>query len=124
MNIVKVTTKEQLDALYEDWSLTLEGLAPDKENLKQLLDWVKELTPLKREDVYTIEGSVMNRMYGLTGTNAYPETDCTLVCVKLADMENHMAVTMPRFNIGGRWFYDVVENNRAREDAKRTGIEG
>ena len=122
MNIIKVTTKKQLDALYEDWSLTIEGLAPDEENLKQLLDWVKELTPLKREDVYTIEGSVMNRMYGLTGTNAYPETDCTLVCVKLADMENHKAVIYPRFQIGGRWFYDIVENN-ARREAEKNGTE-
>jgi len=32
----------------------------------------------RREDVYTVEGAVMNREYGLTGTNAYPETDCTL----------------------------------------------
>ena len=124
MNIIKVTTKKQLDALYEDWSMTIEGLAPAEENLKQLLDWVKELTPLKREDVYTIEGSVMNRMYGLTGTNAYPETDCTLVCVKLADMENHKAVIYPRFQIGGRGFYDIVENNARREEEKRTGTEG
>ena len=121
MNIIKVTTKTQLDALYEDWSLTIEGLAPDEENLRELLGWVKELTPLKREDVYTIEGAVMNRMYGLTGTNAYPETDCTLVCVKLADMENHKAVVYPRFKIGGRWFYDIVENNARREEEKGTG---
>ena len=124
MNIIKVKTKEQLDALYEDWSLTIEGLAPDEKNLKELLDWVKELTPLKREDVYTIEGAVMNREYHLTGKNAYPETDCTLVCVKLADMEHPKRVTRPRFHIGGRWFYDVVENNRMREEAKRTGTEG
>ena len=124
MNIIKVTTKEQLDALYEDWSLTIEGLAPEEKNLKELLDWVKELTPLKREDVYTIEGAVMNREYHLTGTNAYPETDCTLVCVKLADMENHKAVIYPRFQIGGRWFYDIVENNARREEEKRTGAEG
>ena len=115
MNRIKVTTKAQLDALYEDWSLTVEGLRPDGKNLKELLDWVRELTPLRREDVYTVEGAVMNREYGLTGTNAYPETDCTLVCVKLADMEHPDCVTMPRFQIGGRWFTDIVENNRARE---------
>ena len=124
MNVIKVTTKAQLDALYEDWSLTIEGLSPDEENLKKLLDWVKDLTPLKREDVYTVDGSVMNREYHLTGTNAYPETGCTLVCVKLADMEHPKRVASPRFNIGGRWFYDIVENNRAREEAKRTGTEG
>ena len=121
MNIIKVTTKAQLDELYKDWSLTIEGLAPDEENLKELLDWVKELTPLKREDVYTIEGSVMNRMYGLTGTNAYPETDCTLVCVKLADMEHSDRVTMPRFDIGGRWFTDIVDNNTWKEDEQLGG---
>ena len=118
MNRIKVTTKAQLDALYEDWSLTVVGFRPDEKNLKELLDWVRELTPLKREDVYTVEGAVMNREYDLTGTNAYPETDCTLVCVKLADMENPDRVTMPRFQIGGRWFTDVVENNRAREEDK------
>lgn len=119
MNRIKVTTKAQLDALYEDWSLTVEGLRPDEKNLTELLDWVRELTPLKREDVYTVEGAVMNREYGLTGTNAYPETDCTLVCVKLADMEHPGRVTMPRFQIGGRWFTDVVDNNRVREEERR-----
>lgn len=119
MNIIKVTTRAQLDELHKDWSLTIEGLSPDEANLKEFLDWVKELTPLKREDVYTIEGRVMNREYGLTGTNAYPETGCTIVCIKLADMERPNAVTRPRFQIGGRWFYDVVENNRAREEEKR-----
>ena len=123
MNIIKVEKKEQLDALYEDWSLTIEGLKPDEENLKEFLDWVRELTPLKREDVYTIEGAVMNREYNLTGTNAYPDTNCTLVCVKLADMEKPKAVTIPRFQIGGRWFTDIVSNNERRERA-RTGTEG
>ena len=91
MNVIKVTTKAQLDALYEDWSLTIEGLAPDEKNLKELLDWVK---------------------------------DCTLACVKLADMENPNRVAIPRFQIGGRWFYDIVENNARREEEKRTGTEG
>ena len=122
MNIIKVTTKAQLDELYKDWSLAIEGLLPDEKNLKELLDWVKELTPLKREDVYTIEGALMNREYHLTGTNAYPDTDCTLVCVKLADMEHPKRVAIPRFHIGGRWFTDIVDNN-ARREGERTGTE-
>ena len=122
MNIIKVTTKAQLDELYKDWSLTMEGLKPDEENLKALLDWVRELTPLKREAVYTIEGAVMNREYGLTGTNAYPDRNCTLVCVKLADMEKPNAVAIPRFQIGGRWFTDICDNNAIRE-SERNGTE-
>ena len=39
-------------------------------------------------------------------------------------MENHRAVTYPRFQIGGRWFLDIVDNNARREEAKRTGTEG
>ena len=122
MNIIKVTTRAQLDELYKDWSLTMEGFSPEEANIRDLLDWVRELTPLKREDIYTIEGAVMNREYGLTGTNAYPDKDCTLVCVKLADMEHPKRVTMPRFQIGGRWFYDIVENN-ARRGAEKNGTE-
>ena len=122
MNIIKVTTRAQLDELHKDWSLTIEGLSPDEANLEEFLDWVKELTPLKREDVYTIEGRVMNREYGLTGDNAYPETDCTILCIKLDDMEKPMAVTLPRFTVGGRWFDDVVDNN-ARREAEKNGNE-
>lgn len=124
MNIIKVTTKAQLDELYKDWSLTIEGLSPDEKNLAELLDWVKELTPLKREDVYTIEGAVMNREYGLTGTNAYPDNGCTLVCVKLADMEHPKRVAIPRFQIAGRWFTDICDNNARRERESRSGVEG
>ena len=122
MNKIQVTERAQLDALYEDWSLTFTGVTPDDENLTAVLDWVKSLTPLKREDVYVIGGSLMNREYGLTGENAYPDTDCNLVCVKLADMENPEAVTLPRFKVGGRWFTDIVDNN-ARHEAERNGEE-
>ena len=123
MNIIKVTTRAQLDELYKDWSLTIEGLAPDEANLKEFLEWVRELTPLKRDDVYTIDGAVMNREYGLTGTNADPGTGCTIVCIKRADMERPNAVTTPRFQIQGRWFYDVVDNNVRREEEKRGACE-
>ena len=122
MNKITVTTREQLDALYNNSALTFEGVAPDKENLEAVLTWVKNYTPLKREDVYVIEGSLMNREYNLTGDNAYPETNCTILCIKLDDMERPMAVTLPRFAVGGRWFDDVVDNN-ARREAEKNGNE-
>jgi hypothetical protein len=122
MNRINVTKRTQLDELYKDWSLTFTGVAPTEENLGAVLEWVKSLTPLKREDVYVIEGSLMNREYGLTGDNAYPETDCNLVCVKLADMENSDAVVLPRFAVSGRWFTDIVDNNACNE-AEQNGDE-
>jgi hypothetical protein len=116
MKVIKVIAKWQLKELYDDSALSIEGLKADEENLTALINWVKERTPLKREVVYTIEGNVMNRKYGLTGDNAYPNENFTIVCIKLADMEDFNAIVKPRFDIGGRWFDDIVNNNAARED--------
>ena len=120
MNKIKVNDRATLDALYNNSALTFEGVAASDENVKAVLTWVKNYTPLKREDVYVIEGRLMNREYGLTGDNAYPETDCTILCIKLDDMEKPLAVTLPRFTVGGRWFDDVVDNN-ARREAEKNG---
>ena len=56
----------------------------------------------------------MNNAYGLTGKNAYKD-DLTIFCIKLEDIENVGAITLPRFEIGGRWFDDVVSNNAATQ---------
>ena len=122
MNKIQVTDRATLDALYKDSAFTIEGLAPDDESLGKLAEWVKRLTSFKREVFYIIEGRTMNREYNLTGTNAYPEKDCTLVCIKLTDLVKPLALTMPRFQVGGRWFDDVVDNN-ARREAEKNGTE-
>ena len=122
MNKIQVTDRKTLDELYNESAFTIEGLSSDDESLGQLAEWVKNLTAFKREDFYIIEGRTMNREYNLTGTNAYPETNCTLVCIKLSDLEKPLALTLPRFEIGGRWFDDVVANN-ARREAEKNGTE-
>ena len=122
MKKIQVNERATLDALYKDSAFTIEGLSPDDESLGDLAEWVKRLTAFKREDFYVIDGKTMNREYGLTGTNAYPETGCTLVCIKLSDLEKPMALTIPRFQVGGRWFDDIVDNN-ARREAEKNGTE-
>ena len=122
MNKIQVTDRKTLDELYKESAFTIEGLSSDDKSLGQLAEWVKHLTEFKREDFYIIEGKTMNREYNLTGTNAYPETDCTLVCIKLTDLVKPLALTMPRFQVGGRWFDDVVDNN-ARREAEKNGTE-
>ena len=122
MNKIQVTDRKTLDELYHESAFTIEGLSTDDESLGQLAEWVKNLTAFKREDFYIIEGRTMNREYNLTGTNAYPETNCTLVCIKLSDLEKPLALTIPRFHVGGRWFDDVVANN-ARREAEKNGTE-
>lgn len=119
METITVNDKATLDELENNSAFTMEGFSPDDKNLGQLLDWLKALTPLKRERFYIVSGSLMNMAYRLTGTNAYPETNCTLVCMKLDDMEKPDAITLPRFEIGGRWFDDVIANNSRREAEKQ-----
>ena len=109
----ELTTIEELDGLGS--ALTLEGLA--EESIPDFIEWVKEYTPMKSETAYIIKGRTMNDVYGLTGDNAYPD-DCTIVSIRLEDMENSMKIVMPRFQIGARWFDDIVANNERRESSR------
>ena len=111
MNTIILTAKEELDTVGS--ALTIEGLA--KESIVDFIEWVKQYTPMKSETAYIISGDTMNKVYHLTGSNAYPN-DLTIVSIKLEDMENAMAVVMPRFQIGARWFDDIVDNNARREE--------
>ena len=112
---IKVTDKDMLDKLYAGSALTLEGLS--EESIPDFLEWLENLTPLTTRQIYLITGELMNTTYSLTGSNAYPN-DLTIVCVRLEDMEDYNKVVFPRFQIGGRWFDDVVDNNIRREENK------
>ena len=112
---IVVTNRTTLDELYNNSALTIEGLA--EKAIPDFLDWIEGYTPIKNKVVYIIKGGVMNMAYHLTGSNAYPE-ELNIISVKLDDLENPMKVAIPRFEIGGRWFDDIVDNNTRREEAK------
>lgn len=112
-NTIRVTDKEILDKLYNDSALTIEGLC--EESIPDFLDWINETA--KTEDnvnVYVTKGKTMNNIYWLTKDNAYPN-DCTIVSIMLSDIENANTLIMRRFEVGGRWFDDIVDNNLNRE---------
>ena len=113
MNIINITTKRQLDSLYNQSALTLEGLSSDEENLKAVRDWLEEHEAITciEPDFHIIKGKLMNEVYSLTGNNAYPE-NCTLVSVTNIDQAK---IIFSRFEVGGRWFDDIVDNNLRRE---------
>lgn len=74
---------------------------------------------MKKDRFYVISGKLMNESYHLTGTNAYPN-DVTIVCMKNGeDIEVNSALCIQRFEFGGRWFDDIVDNNARRELEKR-----
>lgn len=110
-----VTAKTEIEKLGS--ALTFEGLKEDDESLQEFIDWVKALTPLKRERIYIIKGRIMNKYYHLTGDNAYQD-ECNIVSIDLNDMEHFSAVIMPRFQIGARWLDDIIANNVRREKEK------
>ena len=115
MNIINVSTKEQLDNLYNQSALTWEGLTADEDNLNAVKEWLDTNGAILADTEPTfhiITGELLNTVYGLTGDNAYA-SDLTIVSV--TDI-NQMAVVIPRFQVGGRWFDDIVDNNAGREE--------
>lgn len=106
-----VSTKEELDALYNQSALTWEGLLSTDESLRQVQEWLEEHKVDTSSLVFhIISGEYMNEAYGLRGDNAYPK-DLTIVSVTGIDVT---PVIIPRFEVGGRWFDDIVDNNRRR----------
>lgn len=115
MKIINVFTKEQLDALYNQSALTWEGLDSSEENLNAVLNWLSENKAIiegTEPTFHVIKGKLMNDTYGLTDDNAYHE-DLNLVSV--TDI-NQVPITLPRFEVGGRWFDDIVDNNIRRQE--------
>ena len=115
---IEVKSKEQLDELYNCSALTFEGLSTDEESIKGLVNWLKKYSEISNPlPMYIISGKTMNINYKLTGTNKYKD-DLTIVSIKNDDIKNLSAIVIPRFEIGGRWFDDIVNNNASREELK------
>ena len=112
MRTIDVKDFKTLKMLEDNSALTLEGL--NKEDAHHFMEWVKNITPVTDEVVYIIKGKTMNLAYGLTGDNAYPN-DLTIQAIPLNLVKNFAALVIPRFNIGARWFDDIVANNARRK---------
>ena len=112
---IHVFSAEDLKALYDDSALTMTGLK--LESIKDFVGWVESYTKLLRRRVYIVSGKVMNTYCGNTGDNAYAD-DLNLVAIKLSDIADYSKIVLPRFQVGGRWFDDIVDNNKRREEEK------
>ena len=112
---IHIFSAEDLKALYDDSALTMTGLNLD--SIPDFVGWVEGYTKLLRRRVYVVSGKVMNTYCGNTGDNAYQD-DLNLVAIKLSDIADYSKIVFPRFQVGGRWFDDIVDNNRRREEEK------
>lgn len=110
-------TEETLDYLYSESALTFEGTSTDDDNMKWLCNWLVENKFLDEKahlTIYDVTGKLMNSYYGLTGRNRY-KARLNIVCVPLSQLGNIGSLALARFQLGGRWFDDVVSNNARRE---------
>lgn len=106
--------KDKFDLLYNTSAITIEGLSED--SIIDFINWIKEYTQMESEDVYIINGKTMNEYYHLSGTNAYSD-DLTIVSIPLDNLLDFYNLAIHRFEVGARWFDDIVDNNRNREKA-------
>ena len=105
--VVEAKNKKDLDRLYNSSALTIEGLDPDS-----VYDFADDVIAHGGtvDEIVMTSGKLMNKVYGLTGDNVYPDR---LDIVSI--MGNTVPMTMRRFDFGGRWFDDIVDNNARRE---------
>ena len=113
MEILEVK-EETFDELYEGSALTIEGLTTTEENLIDACNYLEERCDMVDRKLYIISGKQMNEHYHLTGNNAYKD-ELSIVCFPLENFLNTNKLVLVRFNFGGRWFDDVVDNNKSRE---------
>jgi hypothetical protein len=113
MEINYVTTRPELDNLYNQSALTWEGMTTDEENLRAIRDWLELHGALENGEpiFHIISGEFMNSTYGLTGDNAYPD-DLSIISVTNINIAK---LIIARFTVGARWFDDIVDNNASRE---------
>lgn len=118
MVIINVDTKEALNWFYANSMMAFEGISIESSALRDLIKCMRARGYEKEEDptLYCIKGSFMNEVYGLTGTNAYPD-------------DLHIIVVSDFYEVGfkfaaeARWFDDIVDNNSIRQHAIDTDLE-
>lgn len=93
----------------------LSGLENDKEVILDDFKKADVLGDVETFKFYTWKGELMNQIYQLTGSNAYPE-DLTFVSIPLSMFNNNVGkLALVKFQFGARWLDDIVDNNARRE---------
>ena len=102
-------------------AFTWEGLSGLENDKEVILDDFKKANVLDDVEIfefYTWKGELMNQIYQLTGSNAYPE-DLTFVSIPLSMFNNNIGkLALVKFQLGARWLDDIVDNNARRELGK------
>lgn len=100
MEIINVTTKEQLKELYNCSAMTWEGL------IEEDFETALNMCGAEGAKGYVTTGAVMNKICKLTGSNAYPD-DLDIFSI---DKFKGLAIMY-----GARWMDDIIANNADRQ---------
>ena len=100
MEIINVTTKEQLKELYNCTAMTWEGL------IEEDFETALNMCGAEGAKGYVTKGAVMNKICKLTGSNAYPD-DLDIFSI---DKFKGLAIMY-----GARWMDDIIANNADRQ---------
>ena len=110
-----ITTKDLFTKAYEGSYYTIIGCGGT------LRDWTEGYEKLMGKDGigkpsgwYQFTGKDMNEHYGLTGNNRYPDA-LQFLCFPL-DGLNVGKLAIFKLRMGDKWFDDIVDNNRRREE--------
>lgn len=113
MDLLKCTEKD-IQRLYDGDAWTWEGMTTDDDNLQAIVNWFKEEgCPLRTEEFWLTTGKQMSKFCGLTDTNAYPD-DLSILSIELENITDVQKLFLKKFEVGARWFSDIVDNNRHR----------
>ena len=91
------------------------GLERDKEIIVDAFKEADVLADVEAFEFYTWKGELMNRIYSLTGSNAYL-ADLNFVSIPLSMFKNIGKLALLKLRVGARWLDDIVDNNARRED--------
>lgn len=115
--VIEVKEDKQFKLLERENAMTIEGLMAEEDTYYGLIDFLKECNAIDEDkkvvEFWIIKGTDMNKHYNLHGRNAYPD-DLTIVNVPFTQLKSFGGIALPMRSFGGRWYDDVVENNKMR----------
>ena len=113
--------ESKFQEFFDSSAFTFEGidLTDTEKTIKEIYELLTTDCGYKKDEPivwYTFSGKIMNEHFGLTESNAYKDDLTFLVIPDFYDVVFKLAVP------NGRWFDDIVCNNRINQNAINFGV--
>jgi hypothetical protein len=106
---IEQASSELLQKFYDGSALTFIGIS--HETVCNYVEYLNRITPLKDGSVvYEVSGESINTYYDV---DEFPD-DINIAVIELDSFEDWKKLILKRFEFGGRWFDDVIDNIKQR----------